>query len=128
MSEYVSSTFEPSFKCDPLWNTKNAISTKFPKSSEDNFIDFVGYDFIGRIRRIYSNGLVHSYIGDDTDSDAIIEIIVSSTYSSWTEFLPIVPLHPVITYMTGNECEYGALYSIGDKVQYYPGNGLTHMD
>lgn len=124
------STFEPTFKCeiDPQWNITNAINTKFPKSEGDDFIDFIGYDFIGQIRRIYDNGIVHSYIGDDNDNNVIFEINVSSTYSSWTDKEPIVPLSPVLTYMSCSECEYGKLYSIGDKVKYYPGSGLTIID
>ena len=130
MAIYVPSTFEPTFKCeiDTQWNITNNINIKFPRSHEDHFIDFVGYDFIGHIRRIYSQGLVHSYIADDNENNTLIEITVLSTYSSWTEKYPIVPKYPVITYMNGNQCTCGELYSIGDKVKYYPVNGLTHMD
>jgi len=125
---FVPSTFDSLLMCEinPQWYNQNAISTKFPKSHEDNFIDFVGYDFVGRIRRIYSDGIVHSYIADDSDSNTFIEIIVQSPYYKPTG--KIISSNLIITYITGNQCEYGSLYSIGDKVQYELGYGLTHAE
>jgi len=120
---------------DPEWKYNNEIYSKFPLPNDYKFIDFVGLDFIGRIRRIYTTQLVQEYsVSENTfnneddqneKNNTFIEIIVSSPLNidencTLTE-------HPVLTYISGDDCQYDELYMIGDKVKYYASGGLIHI-